>query len=321
MAKLYRSAAGPVDAQSYQVLSDQLNLYSDEVFGLEYTEAYENDPLKDLFRVIDHDTGGRQRTISSVSNEFPIAPYSEDGQTNLQYATAPAGHRVTVSCYPRRLAVAVTQNAVREDGFDKVMWMAGGAAAAIPNTVTYLRAGLINDNAFSGTGGADALSIFNDSHTNEAEGTGTFDNYYSGIVNYDNFWASILLAINMTGPSGRPLMWKPTDVYCHPTNYRALSEYIGSPKVSIDALNAITVKEIANLTIHLVPLFTTTAMVMFADRTTPDIEKGLLEVYVSRPENLTNSPTDATIVLDKQYKVHVGVGFHICRKLVGLSGS
>lgn len=317
MSQVYYADATPhISRHDYPILWDKLNNYTDAVFLR--TEERLNDVLSQFFFRINKDSG-RTHTIADVGQEMPTVPISEDGQENLIYAHPPAGFKTTYTLYPRRLGVRVEENAVKEDGEDKIMQMVQGLMPAIFWTISYSRADVFNSYGFSGTSGADALSMINDSHPNEEYGTGTWDNYVSGTLTGDNLQAGILLAQLMTGPRGRPLMKYPRWALANPTQERKLLELIRSPQRAEDAFNAVTVK-IDKMEVITSPLITSTTNVYLISEE-EGWQKGLHEVFLIQPKVIDNSPTDGTIIFDKQVKAHYAMGYYSCRHIVGISGS
>lgn len=255
-----------------------------------------------------------------VSNVSAIVgmPRENEDTDDLPYVQSAPGFAKTFTLVPYRSAVRVTDTMILADRKNKIVAMTGGLIKSSMRRLEYFRAGIING-AFSGTSGADDLSLCNDSHPHENPEAGTWDNLGTGALTGPNLQALRLIGQNMTNEIGAPDSATILKVLIPTALEQTLEELITSTLRAQDSLNANTVL-INRLQPVVSPFLTsTTAYFGFADR--EDEEKGLHEIYLKRPNlsNTGNNPVD--IPIDKRIKFITKLGFTTSKNIIGSDGT
>lgn len=316
----FSQSGGPITDQTYSDLDRLLNTYVNACYVL-VTKKMTND-FSSLFYQLTAENGS-EYSFQTMHSDLVLVPLSKDGDGNLVYASPPPGFKVTIPMYLRRLGISCTREYVETDGYGVAMQMLGGIPFAMSDTIDYCRADVLNSNLFAGTSGPDSLPMCYDSHPNENDRTGTWDNLVSGTIAPETLQSMLNAGVNMTGPQGRPASWNiDTDnleIWSHSNNDSALRELTQSPRQAWNNFNAVTVR-IDKLTIKTSPLFTSTTMAFLVNKSRVGFERSLTEVFRTKPQLLDNSPADATVIVDKQIRAVFGMGFGVARDIIGLSG-
>ncbi len=270
--------------------------------------------LGQFFDVVTKDSGVTH-SIQSVGSAAPQPVFVNDGEP-LPYYNTPMGFPKTITLATSKLAVRVTKGLIQSQRWPVVVGMMSGMVKAGMRNDEYNRAAILNS-GFTGTSGADGKALFADDHPQENSDAGTWDNLYSGAFTLDGFHAARLLARNMTNERGNPDMVNPNTVLVPNALERKAKEYVAEGKGVPDSnFNQPNV---------LLPLFgkpvvspyltSTTKFFIFGDR--PKYESGLLEVVLSAWEEITNTPHDGTVLMDKQLRATKAFAFTTSRNTFG----
>lgn len=256
-------------------------------------------------------------TISSVGQTVRM-PVENNDTEELPYVQPAPGRSKTFTLVNYRVGIRVTDTMIRSDRFNRIVAMTGGLVTSAERRLEYLRAAILNG-AFTGTDGEDSFSLCYDSHTQYDPGAAVWDNLGTGALTGANLQALRLLGQKMTNEIGAPDATTLRDLCVPPDLEQKAQELTTATLTAETSLNTPTVL-IKNMGVTVSPhLTSTTAYFGFGDRTGED--KGLLEMYLLRPNlaNLGNNPVD--IPIDKRVKMIVKVGFTISRNVIASAGS
>ena len=261
--------------------------------------------------------GGVDMKMSNVGSTLPLPIKNEDNEA-LPYFNPPAGFDKTYTYVNYRSGIRVLRSALESDRFSKVMSMVTGQAKSAFRLDEYLRAGIF-DNAFTGTSGADSLSLCNGSHPNEASETGTWDNSSTGALSGPNLQALRLKGANMTDAQGDPDPLMVQKLLVQPALEQKAKELVNSTKDAETALNTET-QLITTLDVVVSPyLSSTTQYFLIGDRQGEG--KGLFEIVLSDWNVGDNSPANRDIVVDKRVRGRKVIDFHTSRNVIGSTGA
>lgn len=261
--------------------------------------------------------GGVDMKMSNVGSTLPLPQKNEDNEA-LPYFEPPNGFAKTYTYINYRSGIRVLRSAMESDRFSKVMQMVTGQAKSAFRLDEYLRAGIF-DNAFTGTSGADSLSLCNDSHTNEASETGTWDNASTGALSGPNLQALRLLGANMTDAQGDPDPVMFGDLVVPTALEQKAKELINSVKDAETALNTETQLITGFDVVVSEYLSSTTQYFLVGDR--QGEQKGLFEIVLADWTVTDNKPANADIVVDKRVRGRKVIDYHTSRNIVGSTGA
>jgi len=310
MAANQYAASGTLDQGSYP---DLLN----KSFDLVWLRRDQLAPttLKPFFDVSQMG-GGDDYKIAPVGSELPLVPVNGD-RDQLAYFQPPSGFDQTFTVETRRSGIRVTLEMLQKDRFAKIAGMMSGQVKASMRTDEYSRAAILNA-AFTGTAGADALSLCNNSHPCEENIGGTWDNLGTGALTGANLQALRLVMDNIVNAQGDPMDISAGTLVVHPNQLQKALELTQSTKRAEDALNAVTVL-IGGLNVEVSKYMNATQYFLFGDLTGE--EKGLHEVVQADWSVINNSPVDGTVKMDKQIRSIKKFGFTTSRNIAGSTGS
>jgi len=260
---------------------------------------------------------GAEYKISSVGQTLSMPKVNEDTEA-LPYVKPADGFDKSFTFINYRMAIKVTENAMKTDRFSKISGMMGGLVKASMRKQEYLKADIFN-NAFTGTAGADSLSLCNDSHTNPAQGTGTWDNLGTGALTQGNLQALRLLARQQVNDRGNPDEVIVKQLLVPPALEQKALELTTATLMPENALNQPNVLITSIKPVVSNYLSSATAYFLIGDLTGE--EKGLHEVMLIPIKKLRNSPVDATTVFDTQVKFFGAYGFTVSKNIYGSTGA
>jgi len=301
---------GTIDRKTY---SDQLSKTFDVMWLRSKKEVTALQPFFDKTNVNEGDT----YVIGNVGSALTMPVVNEDTDKKPFAQPAP-GSSKTITLYPYRLFVRVTDNMMRMQRYGRVEGMVSGLPQAAMAKLEYLRAAIFNG-AFSGTDGADSLALCYDSHPHENSEFGTWDNLGTGAMTVGNLHALLTLGLNMTNEFGRP----------YPVNLKrlliptALKRTAEENKVAAydpeTALN--TPQVLINALTYTVSPHLTDSDAYFAFGDLQGEEKGIHEVSLMDPSVADDEPANVDIVLQKRVKFIVGFGFSTSKNVYGSAGA
>jgi len=263
--------------------------------------------------------GGLTHQMSSVGSALPLPQENQDTEALPYFITAP-GYPKTFALLSYRSGIRVTDTQMKADRFDKTMFTVSGQLKSAMQKDEYLRAAIFNG-AFTGTDGADSLSLCNDSHPHENVERGTWDNASSGALTGATLQALWLLADQMTNEQGDPDPVELKDLLVPPALRQKAMELTKSEKRAEDALNGKTVL-IGTLNVvvsHYLGLSSSVQHFGIGNR--ESYNKGLHQITLI-PWNLKdNSPSNADIVVDKRIKAVYALGFTTSKNVIGSTGA
>ena len=309
MSNKYTGAQGIMDVDTY---IDNLNRAIELLW---MRKDQQKGVLAKFFNAMDVES--LSYTISSVGQTVRM-PVENNDTEELPYVEPAPGISKTFTLVNYRVGIRVTDTMLRADRFGKIVSMTGGLVTSAERRLEYLRAAIINA-AFTGTAGEDSLSLCNDSHTQYDPGASTWDNKGTGALTGANLQALRLLGQKMTNEIGAPDAVTLQELLVPPDLEQKARELTTATLTAETSLNTPTVL-IKNLGVTVSPhLSSTTAYFGFGDKTGE--EKGLLEMYLLRPNlaNLGNNPVD--IPIDKRVKMIVKVGFTVSKNVYGSAGT
>ena len=260
---------------------------------------------------------GLSHVISSVTSQLPLPIENEDTEALPYMAPAP-GYKKTITLVNYRSGIRVTDTMLKADRFSQVMGMVKGQILSAARKDEYMRSAILNT-AFSGTSGADSLSLCNDSHPHENIEAGTWDNSGTGAFSGPNLHALRLLMRKLTDPQGDPDWATPTALVIPEDLEQEALELTQASLKPATALND------PNVLIHGLPvvvspyLSSAVQYYLFGDRTGD--EKGLLEVCLEDWGIKDNSPANADIVVDKRIKAIKAFAFTVSKNVFGSTGA
>lgn len=263
--------------------------------------------------------GGLSHVISSVGSAAPLPQKNEDTEALPYYTTAP-GFKKTFTLISYRLGIRVTDTQLKADRFDKTAFMTTGQIKGAMQKDEFLYAGVFNG-AFTGTDGADSLSLCSSSHPHENADAGTWDNSGTGALTGESLQELRLLAAKMTNERGNPDPVMLTDLLVPPDLEQKALELTQSTLRAEDALNGKTVL-IGSLNVVVSPyLGLSSAVQFFGIGNRESYDKGLHK-FTLIPWNLKdNNPSNADIVIDKRIKGVHAIGFTTSKNVYGSTGS
>jgi len=264
------------------------------------------------------DTESISFKVSSVGTALTLPKKSEDTD-QLPQAQPATGYDKTITQAVYRLGIRVTDTFIRADRFNRAVEMSGGLIKSAMRKMEYLRADIFN-NAFTGTSGADSLSLCNDSHPHENPEAGTWDNNgTAAALSGTSLQALRLLGDKMTNEQGDPDPVMAEKLLVPPDLRQKALELVGSPKRAEDALNGVTVI-IGDFEVVVSPfLSSTTAFFLIGDRSGWD--KGLHELYLLRPSLDDVGDATADIPISKRVKMITAVDYTISKNVFGNAGA
>ena len=267
---------------------------------------------------VDQKSGGLSHVISSVGSALGLPPRNEDTEA-LPYLVPASGFKKTFTVINRRSGIRVTRTALEADRFDVIVGMTGGQIKSSMQSDEYERISIF-DNAFTGTAGADSLSLCNDSHPHENPEAGTWDNLGTGALTGPNLQALRLVLRKMTNEQNDPDPVVPTTLFVpNDLEQKALEltgKGAGKPEGALNEENVL----LPGLSVKVNDyLSSATAYYLVGDRTGP--EKGLHEVVLSDWSIADNTPANADIMIDKRIRGVKVFGFTRSKNLGGSTGA
>ena len=262
---------------------------------------------------------GLTHIISSVASTLPLPPAGRDDE-DLAYFIPPPGYSKTFALVEYRSGIRVTKTMLKADRFNRVAGMTTGQVLSGFRKDEYFRTAIFT-NAFSGTAGADSLSLCHSSHPHVEDMAGTWDNSGTGAPTGANLQALRLLGMLMTGDQGDPDPVIAKKILCPATLENTIRRLVNSPKEAENALNAET-QLIGSLEVVVSPYLdtgSTTQYFMVGDRM--GYNRGLHEVFLEDWHIENNSPSDARIVIDKQVVANKAFGFTTSQNILGSTGA
>jgi hypothetical protein len=261
-------------------------------------------------------SSGLNYQISNVGSETQLPPESEDTET-LQYAVPAQGYNKDLTMQGYRLGIRVTDTLLKAERFPRVMQMTTGLVEAARRWDEFSYASIFN-NAFTGTAGADDLSLCNSSHPPEdAEGS-TWDNSSTGALTGATLQTARLLMRQITDARGDPMMIKPTALVIPEDLEQKALELIKSPQRAEDSLNA-TTQLISGLEV-VVSLYLSSAVQFYLMGDMQGDEKGLYDVSLSDWSMADVGNATADVPINKRIKAIKVVDFTMSRNIVGSTG-
>ena len=255
--------------------------------------------------------------MTNVGSALPLPKENEDTE-GLPYVNPARGDSKTVTVVNYRQAVAVTDSLVSLDRFGKVLSMLKGLVKSPMRLKEYQMASIF-DNAFSGTAGADALPLCDDSHPHENKAAGTWDNESTGALTHANLQSLRLLLRNMTNEQGDPDPVIPQTLLTVPAQEQKARELISATQMPENALNQ------PNVLIRSLNLViddyqsSTTAYFLVGDMHGED--RGLFVVENQALNIKPTNPEDPDIIFSRRSKsIHV-VDFFKSKNIAGSAGT
>jgi len=262
---------------------------------------------------------GLTHVVSSVGSALPLPQKNEDTEPLPYFVPAP-GYKKTFILIGYRAGIRVTETQMKADRFKKTAFLVTGQLKSAMQKDEYLRAAIFNS-AFTGTDGADSLSLCHDSHPHENTDRGTWDNKGPGALTGANLQALRLLGDQMTNEQGDPDPAELKDLVVPPALRQKAEELTKSERRAEDALNGRTVL-IGTLNVvvsHYLGLSSSVQYFGIANREGPN--KGLVQ-YTLIPWNIkNNTPSNADIIIDKRIKAVHAIGFTTSKNVYGSTGS
>ena len=306
----YFSATGTIDRTA---APDLLNKAIDVVWMQKNTLA--GVLLDRWFDKITKDSG-LSHVISSVTSHLPLPQENEDTEA-LPYFTPAPGFDKTILLINYRSGIRVTETMLLADRFNKVVAMTQGQILSSARLDEYMRASIFN-NAFTGTTGADSLSLVHDSHPHENNERGTWDNKGTGAFSAPNLHALRLLARKMTDPQGDP-DWKTPKALVIPEDLEQAALEVtksdGKPGTDFNDPNVL----INGLEVQVSP-YLSSAVQYYLMCEGMGEESGLCEISLKDWGVRDNSPANASIVIDKELKAIKAFDFTRSKVLFGSTG-
>jgi len=273
--------------------------------------------LDQFFYTVDAD-GGEDYRIGNLTTRLSMPIRNEDTD-DMPYSQPAPGFSKTITFYPYRMAIRVTDTMRRMDRYAKIPQAVSGLPNSAKAKLEYLRVDQFNSYAFSGTTGADSLSLCYDSHPHENVEMGTWDNLSTGPASVGNLHTARQLGLKMTNEWGRPQMVQIKRWLIPIALDKTFQEIQVAPMDPETALNTPNVYLKGNQFVVSPHLSSETAYFGFGDMTGD--EHGIYEVFLMRPGVADNSPANADIITDKRIKFIVGHGFSTSKNVVGSAGT
>jgi len=267
---------------------------------------------------VDKKSGGLTHVMTNVGNALPLPQRNNDTDA-LPYVTPAGGYKKTFTVISRRQGIRVTRLALESDRFDVIVGMTTGHIKSAMQSDEYERISLF-DNGFSGTDGADSLSLFSNSHPHENPEIAVWDNLGTGALTGPNLQALRLVSRQMTNEQGHPDPVIPGTLFVpNALEQKALeltSPGKGKPEGELNEDNVL----LPGLTVKVNDyLSSATAYFLVGDRTGPN--KGLHEVVLSDWSLADNAPANADIVIDKRIRGVKVFGFTTSKNVMGSAGT
>ena len=307
----YFSSAGVIDRSTYP---DLLNKAIDVVWTARNQIA--GNVLGQFFDTDTKDSG-LSHVISYVTSHLPLPVENEDTDALPNFTPAP-GYDKTITLINYRSGIRVTDTMVRADRFDKIMAMTKGQIVSAARLDEYLRAAIFN-NAFTGTAGADSLSLANDSHPCENTEAGTWDNSGTGALSGPNLQALRLLMRKAVDAQGDPDWVNPMTLLVPEDLEQKADELTGASDKPEGMLNDPNVL-IPSLKVVVSP-YLSSALYYYLIGDKQGYEKGLHEVVLEDWNLKENTPQNADIVLDKRIKAIKAFDFTVSRNVYASTGA
>ena len=254
--------------------------------------------------------------FSSVGQTVALPSENEDTE-NMPYVQPGDGYDKTLTYIPYRIAIRITDNMRKMDRFSKCAGMMQGLVKSAMRKQEYLRADIFN-NAFTGTAGADGVSLCNNSHPNPSIGTGTWDNLGTGALTQANLQALRLLAAQMVNDRGQPDPVMIKKLLVPPALLQKATELTSATLMPENALNQPNVL-IRNLQIVDSP-YLSSSTAYFVEGDLEGDEKGLMEVVLTEINKKNNNPQNADILMDQRVKFVAAYGFGFSKNIFGSAG-
>ena len=307
--KFFRS--GTVDRKTY---SDQLSKTFDVMWLRSKAEVTE---LQEFFETINMSEGDTFK-IGSVGSSLTYPIRNEDTDTK-PFAQVATGYNKTITVYPYRLFVRVTDNMRRMERYSKVEGMVSGLPMAAVAKKEAMRATIFNSQTFSGTAGADSLALCHNSHPHENTEYGTWDNLSTGVLNVDNLHTLRLLADKMTNEFGRPYPVELKKLLIPPDLRRKAAELMRADMDPESALN--TPNVLINEMTYKVSHKLTDTDAYFGFGNLKGEERGILEVSLMAPEVKDDEPANVDILIQKRIKFICAFGYTRSKNIVASAGA
>lgn len=307
---LQYSATGSIDRSRVELLDKRIDL------AFMRMDRLAGNVLGQFFDVTPIDSGLTYR-MQSFGSALPVPVRNEDTDALPYFTPAPGYPKdfVLVRC---RAGIRVTRTIMLADRHNKVEQMTTGQVKSAGRKDEYERAAIFNS-AFSGTDGADSLSLCNNSHPHEDPTAGTWDNLGTGALTPANLQALRLLARKMTNEIGAPDPAMPVTLLCGPDIEQKALEYTKAdlkPETDFNNPNVL----VTNLRVVTTPWITsTTAYWVICDKT--GNERGLHEVVLEKWNIANNSPANADILIDKRIASNKAFGFYTSKNVYGSAGT
>jgi len=313
MATLRFAKLGIVDRKQY---ADQLSRDFDLMWLRSNEEISETEDMVVRWDVA-NGTGDNIK-IGNTGSALQLPVKNEDTDAKPFAQPAP-GYNKTITLYPYRQFVRVTDNMMRMQRYNMVSGMVSGMPNAAKAKRELLRVALWNG-AFSGTDGSDSFSLCYDSHPHENPEMGTWDNLTTGPLGVDNLHAARLLGQKMKNEWGRPMPVKHTMLAIPPDLERTAQEIRIAKFNPENALNQPNVL-ITDLSYKVVHNFSsTTAWFVYAKPANKE-EFGIYEAVLMDPSVDDDEPGNVDIVWQKRIKFIVGYGFTRTKYVIGSAGT
>jgi hypothetical protein len=259
---------------------------------------------------------GLDYVIAGVTSQLPFPQENEDTEA-LPYFTAAPGFKKSLTVTEYRAGIRVSRIIIEAQRHKQAIAMASGQAKSAARLDEYLRAAIFN-NAFTGTAGADSLSLCHDSHPHENTEAGTWDNKSTGAFSGPNLHTLRLLARKMTDPQGDPDWQMPVALLIPEDLEQSALEItksdgkpgtaLNDPNVLINGLKVVVSPYLSSAVQHF----------LICDR--KGEEKGLHEVVLSDWSIANNSPANVDIILDKRIRAVKGYGYSRSKNTIGSTG-
>jgi hypothetical protein len=257
--------------------------------------------------------------MTSVGSSFPLPKVNDDTE-GLPFDAPAGGFPLTVTLLPYRQAARITDNIIKADRYGRVKSMVAGLVKSPMRKKEYQRADIFNSQSFSGTAGADSLSLCNDSHPHENNEAGTWDNLGTGALTHGNLQALRLLGAKMTNEQGFPYAVTYTDLLIPPDLLQKATELVSATQMPENALNQPNVL-IRSFNI-VVSEFLTSATAYFLLGKAPMEEMGLFEAELIPLNTQDCRPSDnPDIVWAKRTKFMNAVFYTASKYIAGSAGT
>jgi len=256
---------------------------------------------------------------STTSNVLDLPPENNDSE-DIPYDSPAPGFPQTFSILNYRLGTRVErqtqEDQIRPGELNSAL---GGLINAAQRRVEYALASIFN-NGFTGTAGADSLSLFNDSHPQENNEGGTWDNLETAAaLSASAFETARINMMNQTNERGDPMPITGNQLIVSPSDMHEARRILRSDQQPGNALNDANVhRNDFTLTVY---NWTTSTTAWFLRGDLPQDQWGI--VFVNKvPMNVapSNDPSNPDILMAERVRMRFAVGFTTERNMNGNAG-